>query len=101
MAQDPNDDLSVGERLEHLHGSPLAWGVVVFVCGGFIVAGFGLIGATPWLFYVGIAVVVVASLVGWLTHSVSAATTRVKPIHNAAQLASSGGDSADRDRARK
>jgi hypothetical protein len=89
MAQSPSDDLSVAERLEHVHGGPLAWSLVVFICGGFIVAGIGLIGATPWLFYVGIGIVVVAAIVGWVTHSISAATTRVKPVRKPAELGSS------------
>jgi len=87
MAHVPSDDVSVAERLEHVHGSPLAWGLVVFICGGFIVAGIGLTEATPWLFYLGIGVVVVAALVGWLTHAISKATTRVQPIRHPAELA--------------
>ncbi|MGH8891302.1 MAG: HGxxPAAW family protein [Acidothermaceae bacterium] len=80
MADQPADDLSVAERLEHVHGGPLAWSLVLVICAGFVAGGIGLIEATPWLFYVGIGVVVVAAIIGWVTHSLSAATTYVKPI---------------------
>jgi len=89
MAEHSADDLSVGERLEHVHGGPLAWTLVVLICAGFVVGGIGLIEATPWLFYLGVGVVAVATIVGWLTHSLSEATTSVTPIRSARELSNS------------
>lgn len=89
MADQPADDVSVAERLEHVHGGPLAWSVVGLICAGFVVAGIGLIEAVVWMFFVGAGVVVVAAIVGWLTHSLSAATTSVTPIRSPRELSTS------------
>jgi hypothetical protein len=77
MSLDP-DSTSIAEFNGHIKGRPISWVVVVLVCGGFIAAGVGLIAALPWLFFVGIGVVVVGWLLGWFTHAMADATARVE-----------------------
>jgi hypothetical protein len=76
-SHDP-DSTSVAEFTGHIKGRPVSWVVVILVCGGFIAAGAGLIGALPWLFFVGVGVVVVATILGWLTHAMADVTARVE-----------------------
>jgi hypothetical protein len=77
MSHDP-DSTSVAEFTGHIKGRPVSWVVVVLVCGGFVAAGVGLIAALPWLFFVGVGVVVVAAILGWLTHAMADVTARVE-----------------------
>jgi hypothetical protein len=72
------DSTSVAEVGGHIKGRPVSWVVVVLVCGGFIAAGIGLIDALPWLFFVGIGVVVVGGILGGLTHAMADVTARVE-----------------------
>ena len=91
MSHDP-DSTSVAEFSGHIKGRPVSWVVVVLVCVGFIAAGVGLIAALPWLFFVGVGVVVVASILGWLTHAMADVTARVETAaskRDAAELAGS------------
>lgn len=47
------------------HGhTPAAWTGVIICFIGFIVAGMGVVAATPWLFWVGIALCLAAGVVG-------------------------------------
>lgn len=47
------------------HGStPAAWAAVVIIMAAFVVGALGIALATPWLFWVGVAGVVVGLLVG-------------------------------------
>ncbi|WP_377272128.1 HGxxPAAW family protein [Peterkaempfera sp. SMS 1(5)a] len=47
------------------HGhTPAAWTGVIICFIGFIVAGMGVVAATPWLFWVGIGVTLAAGVVG-------------------------------------
>jgi hypothetical protein len=80
MSHVPADDVSIGEfgHSGHIPGRPVSWVVVVLVCGGFIAAGFGLTLAQPWLFYVGVAVVALAVIIGTATHAMADVTNRVE-----------------------
>jgi hypothetical protein len=72
-------DLSNAEpRGGHIKGRPISWTVVVLVSGGFLVAGIGLTTATPWLFIVGLAVVVLGGILGWATHAMADSAARVE-----------------------
>lgn len=72
-------DLSIAEaRGGHIKGRPISWAVVILVSGGFLVAGVGMVVATPWLFIVGLAVVALAGIVGWATHAMADVTARVE-----------------------
>lgn len=72
-------DLSIAEpRGGHIKGRPISWVVVVLVSGGFLVAGVGLATATVWLFIVGLAIVVLGGIVGWVTHAMADSTARVE-----------------------
>jgi hypothetical protein len=76
-SHDP-DSTSVAEFSGHIKGRPVSWVVVVVVCGGFVAAGVGLVAALPWLFFVGLGVVVVGSILGWVPHAMADATARVE-----------------------
>jgi hypothetical protein len=72
-------DLSIAEpRGGHIKGRPISWAVVVLVSGGFLAAGVGLTTATPWLFIVGLAIVVLGGILGWATHAMADSTARVE-----------------------
>lgn len=47
------------------HGSnPAAWTAVTIIMVAFLVGGIGVVAAQPWLFWVGVALIVVGILVG-------------------------------------
>ena len=47
------------------HGStPAAWTAVTIIMVAFLVGGIGVVAALPWLFWVGVALVVVGLAVG-------------------------------------
>jgi hypothetical protein len=47
------------------HGStPAAWTAVTIIMVAFLVGGIGVVAAQPWLFWVGVALVVVGLVVG-------------------------------------
>ena len=47
------------------HGStPAAWTAVTIIMIAFLVGGIGVVAALPWLFWVGIALIVVGIVVG-------------------------------------
>lgn len=49
------------------HGqTPAAWTAVVIVTLGFLVGGVAIVLAEPWLFWVGVAIVLVGGPVGWI-----------------------------------
>jgi hypothetical protein len=74
----PLDDVAVGETLGHIPARPVSWIVVFLVCAGFLVAGIGLIVATPWVFWVGVGVVVAGTILGGATHAMADVTARVE-----------------------
>ena len=78
MTERPDEDLSIGEHSGHVAARPISWAVVVAVCIGFLVAGIALTIPAPWLFYVGAALVVLGTIVGWATHAMADLTTRVE-----------------------
>lgn len=78
MSHPPADDVSIAERSGHIPGRPVSWVVVVLVCAGFLAAGIGLILARPWLFIVGVAVVLLGVVLGWATHAMADVTARVE-----------------------
>jgi hypothetical protein len=50
------------------HGRPISWVVTSIIIIGFIVGGIALIiGPTWWLFWTGVAIVVIGSIMGWVT----------------------------------
>ncbi|AXI77043.1 HGxxPAAW family protein [Peterkaempfera bronchialis] len=47
------------------HGhTPAAWTGVIIAFIGFIVAGMAVVAATPWLFWVGVGLTLIAGVVG-------------------------------------
>lgn len=49
------------------HGStPAAWTAVLIVTLGFLVGGFAVVWAKPWLFWISVGVVFLGGLVGWI-----------------------------------
>jgi hypothetical protein len=86
---DSHGDESVGERAGHIKARPVSWIVVILVCVGFLVAGIGLIVATPWVFWVGMGVVAAGVVLGGLTHAMADVTARVE--RKAARAAGRGG----------
>ena len=47
------------------HGStPAAWTAVTIIMIAFLVGGIGVVAAVPWLFWTGVAIVVVGIVVG-------------------------------------
>jgi hypothetical protein len=64
-------DVSVGENFGHIPARPVSWVVVFLVCAGFLVAGIGLIVATPWVFWLGAGVVAAGTILGWATHAMA------------------------------
>jgi hypothetical protein len=50
------------------HGRPISWAVTSIIIIGFIVGGIALpVGPTWWLFWTGVAIVVIGGIVGWAT----------------------------------
>ncbi len=76
-SHDP-DSTSVAEFTGHIKGRPVSWVVVVLVCGGFIAGGVGLVLSMPWLFFVGIGVVLLGGILGGVTHAMADVTARVE-----------------------
>lgn len=49
------------------HGStPAAWTAVVIATLGFLVGGIAIVMAEPWLFWVGLGIIVLSGVVGWV-----------------------------------
>lgn len=49
------------------HGqTAAAWTAVVLITIGFLVGGVAIVLAQPWLFWVGIGIVVLGGLAGWI-----------------------------------
>lgn len=66
----PTDSLSVAEGGGGGHKAgqrhrPIAWFVVALVAGAFIVAGFGIVLGSWWVFGLGLGLVVVGVIIGW------------------------------------
>lgn len=78
MADAPPDDVSVAENFGHIQARPVSWIVVFLVCAGFLVGGIGLVAATPWVFWVGIALVAVGTVLGGVTHAMADMTARAQ-----------------------
>lgn len=76
MSHVPNDDVEVSENFGHIAARPVSWVVVLLVCVGFLVAGIGLIAATPWVFWVGAGVVAAGTILGGVTHAMADMTAR-------------------------
>jgi len=84
MSHVPNADLEVDENFGHIHARPVSWVVVFLVCAGFLVAGIGLIAATPWVFWVGAGVVAAGTILGWVTHAMADLAARAARAERAA-----------------
>jgi hypothetical protein len=78
MPDGPPDDVSVGENFGHIPARPVSWAVVFLVCAGFLVGGIGLIAAAAWMFWVGIGVVAVGTILGGVTHAMADVTARAQ-----------------------
>jgi hypothetical protein len=78
MSNSPVENVSIAEHSGHIPARPVSWVVVVMVCAGFLAAGIGLVVDQPWLFFVGAGVVVVGSILGWVTHAMADVTARVE-----------------------
>jgi protein-S-isoprenylcysteine O-methyltransferase Ste14 len=74
----PFDDVAVAENFGHIPARPVSWVVVFLVCGGFLLAGIGLIAATQWVFWAGVGVVGAGTILGWATHAMADVTARVE-----------------------
>lgn len=49
------------------HGqTPAAWTAVVIITLGFLVGGFAVVWAKPWLFWTSVGIIVLGGLVGWI-----------------------------------
>lgn len=55
----------------HIRSRPVSWIVITAVTVGFAVAGAGIVAATPWVFFLGVGIVVLFTLVGWATHAMA------------------------------
>jgi hypothetical protein len=71
MSHVSNEDLDLSENFGHIRARPVSWVVVFLVCAGFLVAGIGLIAATPWVFWVGAGVVAAGTILGGVTHAMA------------------------------
>jgi hypothetical protein len=76
MSHVANQELEVDDHFGHIAARPVSWAVVFLVCVGFLVAGIGLIAATPWVFWVGAGVVAAGTILGWVTHAMADMTAR-------------------------
>jgi hypothetical protein len=81
MADRPLDDLGVDEHFGHIKARPVSWIVVFLVCAGFLVAGLGLIAASPVVFWIGVGVVAAGTILGGVTHAMADVTARVERRH--------------------
>lgn len=49
------------------HGqTPAAWTAVVIMTLGFLIGGFAVVWAKPWLFWTSVGIVALGGLVGWI-----------------------------------
>ena len=78
MADKPLDDLGNDEHFGHIRARPVSWVVVFLVCAGFLVAGIGLIAASPVVFWIGVGVVAAGTVLGGVTHAMADVTARVE-----------------------
>ncbi len=78
MSDRPADDLGIDEHFGHIQARPVSWVVVFLVCAGFLVAGIGLIAANPVVFWIGVGVVAVGTILGGATHAMADTTARVE-----------------------
>ena len=78
MADKPLDDLGIDEHFGHIRARPVSWVVVFLVCAGFLVAGIGLIAASPVVFWIGVGVVAAGTVLGGVTHAMADLTARVE-----------------------
>jgi hypothetical protein len=78
MSDRPVDDLGIDEHFGHIQARPVSWVVVFLVCAGFLVAGIGLIAANPVVFWIGVGVVAVGTILGGATHAMADTTARVE-----------------------
>jgi len=74
----PPDDLGIDEHFGHILARPVSWVVVFLVCAGFLVAGIGLIAASPVVFWIGVGVVAAGTVLGGVTHAMADVTARVE-----------------------
>lgn len=52
------------------HSRPVAWVVVAIIIAGFCVAGLALVLSAPWLFWTGIGLILLGTVLGRLTHAI-------------------------------
>jgi hypothetical protein len=78
MSDRPKDDLGIDEHFGHIIARPVSWAVVFLVCAGFLVAGLGLIAASPVVFWIGVGVVAAGTILGGVTHAMADVTARVE-----------------------
>ena len=78
MPDRPVDDLGIDEHYGHILARPVSWVVVFLVCAGFLVAGIGLIAASPVVFWIGVGVVAAGTVLGGVTHAMADVTARVE-----------------------
>lgn len=65
---EPAGTLSIAEGSGHpaaQKGRPITWVVITFIALAFLTAGLGLVFDRLWLFYVGLAAIVVGVIAGW------------------------------------
>jgi hypothetical protein len=74
----PSDDAAVSDNFGHIQARAISWIVVFLVCAGFLVGGIGLVAATPWVVWVGIAVVAGGTVLGGVTHAMADMTARAQ-----------------------
>lgn len=78
MPDRPLDDVGIDEHFGHILARPVSWVVVFLVCAGFLVAGIGLIAASPVVFWIGVGVVAAGTVLGGVTHAMADVTARVE-----------------------
>jgi hypothetical protein len=64
----------------HQATRPVAWLIVGMIVGGFVIAGIGLIEAMPWLFFVGVGVVLVGSAWAKAAHIMADSSHTKEPL---------------------
>jgi len=74
----PPNDVGIDEHFGHIVARPVSWVVVFLVCAGFLVGGIGLIAANPVVFWIGVGVVAVGTILGGITHAMADTTARVE-----------------------
>ena len=78
MADKPLDDLGIDEHFGHIRARAVSWVVVFLVCAGFLVAGIGLIAASPVVFWIGVGIVAAGTVLGGVTHAMADVAARVE-----------------------